>query len=310
MYFNVPPSLGDPLKWYAKAFNVVEVNSTFYHMPSIEQVLSWRKRVPKNFEFTIKCHKSITHQSKLKLNPQTTQTLEKLLEIGRVLNAKILVLQTPPTLKPLSKVVENLSRIAEIAESNNMRIAWEPRGDQWRTATGREFIKKAVEKHDVIHCTDISREKPFEVKNIVYSRLFGKGEHNIYQFTRDEIIDIVSRIIGLNANRAYVIAHTKKMYIDAARIKSYVEKGAIPKPTRNIGLKAIEEVLMEDAKFPATKNELIKHQGWKVIPVSKEKEVKLSQLLNRIPDKQYKNIYELLSELEKAIKLTSSNYTK
>ena len=298
-YFQLPSWMGEPLKWYAKAFNVVEINSTFYNMPSIGTVIRWRKIVPNNFEFTIKCHRSITHQSKLELNPQTSQTLEKLIEIGRILKAKIMVIQTPSTLKPTTQTINNLMKIAEIT-NNNIQIAWEPRGNQWKTTTGRELIRKAVEKADIIHCTDISREEPVEVKDTIYTRLFGKGEHSIYQFTRDEIINIVNKIIGLRANKAYVIAHTKKMYIDAARIKSYVEHGVMPKPTRNTGIKAVAEVLMEDTKFPIKKSELIKMQGWKVVPLNDE-EVKLSQLLIKIPDKIYYNVNEICSEIEKMI---------
>jgi len=47
-YFNVP---GDRLRNYAKAFKTVEVNSTFYRIPPLSLVESWRRRVPEEFEF-------------------------------------------------------------------------------------------------------------------------------------------------------------------------------------------------------------------------------------------------------------------
>ena len=59
-YFKVPGL--DPLAAYSKAFDFVEVNSTFYTTPSIEMVRSWRKRVPGNFMFSVRCHKDLTHK--------------------------------------------------------------------------------------------------------------------------------------------------------------------------------------------------------------------------------------------------------
>lgn len=46
-YFNVP---SDRLHNYARAFRTVEVNSTFYTIPPLSLVESWRRRVPKKDE--------------------------------------------------------------------------------------------------------------------------------------------------------------------------------------------------------------------------------------------------------------------
>jgi len=43
-YFNVPNT--HPLVAYSKAFNFVEVNSTFYEIPKMDRMQSWRKTVP------------------------------------------------------------------------------------------------------------------------------------------------------------------------------------------------------------------------------------------------------------------------
>jgi len=59
-YFKVPEM--DPLAAYSKAFDFVEVNSTFYTTPSIETVRSWRQREPDNFMFSVRCHKDMTHK--------------------------------------------------------------------------------------------------------------------------------------------------------------------------------------------------------------------------------------------------------
>ena len=58
-YFHVPGS--NSLSAYAKTFDFVEVNSTFYEYPSMQTVRSWRKRVSADFEFTVRCHQDIAH---------------------------------------------------------------------------------------------------------------------------------------------------------------------------------------------------------------------------------------------------------
>ncbi len=59
-YFFVPRM--DSLIAYAKAFDFVEVNSTFYENPSMQMVRSWRRQVPEGFMFSVRCHKDLTHK--------------------------------------------------------------------------------------------------------------------------------------------------------------------------------------------------------------------------------------------------------
>ena len=51
-YFKIPDI--HPLVAYSKAFNFVEVNSTFYEIPEIKMVESWRRLVPHNFVFSVR----------------------------------------------------------------------------------------------------------------------------------------------------------------------------------------------------------------------------------------------------------------
>jgi hypothetical protein len=63
------------------------------------------------------------------------------------------------------------------------------------------------------------------------------------------------------------------------------------------GVDSARAVLVEDAKFPATKSELIVAQGWKVIDATHDKRVHLSEALSEIPDKTYSSLDQVLSEL-------------
>lgn len=56
---------GDYLACYAEHFPVVEVDSTFYRVPSIRMVEGWRERTPESFRFSLKVPQVITHEKVL-----------------------------------------------------------------------------------------------------------------------------------------------------------------------------------------------------------------------------------------------------
>ena len=62
-YFYVPGL--KPLEAYSKLFNFVEINSTFYSLPKLSMVESWRSRVPPDFEFSVRLNRTVTHKFKL-----------------------------------------------------------------------------------------------------------------------------------------------------------------------------------------------------------------------------------------------------
>jgi uncharacterized protein YecE (DUF72 family) len=63
-----PPAAGrqgssrfDELAYYADHFDTVEVNSTFYRVPSVSTTRSWAARTPPGFEFAVKLYQAFTH---------------------------------------------------------------------------------------------------------------------------------------------------------------------------------------------------------------------------------------------------------
>jgi uncharacterized protein YecE (DUF72 family) len=51
----------DELAFYAKHFDTVEVNSSFYRVPTVKTTADWAKRTPKGFEFSLKLFQKFTH---------------------------------------------------------------------------------------------------------------------------------------------------------------------------------------------------------------------------------------------------------
>ena len=63
-----PKDLKEPqwLEYYAKYFNSVELNVTFYRLVEKKTFINWRLRTPKDFVFVAKGSRYITHMKRLK----------------------------------------------------------------------------------------------------------------------------------------------------------------------------------------------------------------------------------------------------
>jgi hypothetical protein len=175
-----------------------------------------------------------------------------------------------------------------------VRLIWEVRADVTAEAVNlmRDF--------NVVHCVDLSREMPKSTSDVVYSRLFGKGTHNIYQFTDEELVGIDDGVLKLGGKIAALSYHGVRMHADAARFMEYKKTGKFMPVTGSTGVDSVRAVLAEDARFPSSKAELIKDQGWKVVDLTADKRVHLSELLANIPDKTYVDLDEVAQALGSA----------
>ena len=97
------------LLYYSQIFDFVEIDSTFYRMPSAFMVNNWNKRTPDNFKFAVKFPKVITHDKRLK---DVDKDIERFYDIMEPLYDKILVflMQLPPSLQ----LVEGLDLIKNL----------------------------------------------------------------------------------------------------------------------------------------------------------------------------------------------------
>src|SRR5687767_8551057 len=55
----------DMLRFYAGRFDTVEINNTFYRMPSADVLAQWGEQVGEAFQFVLKAPQRITHQKRL-----------------------------------------------------------------------------------------------------------------------------------------------------------------------------------------------------------------------------------------------------
>ncbi len=86
------------LGYYGRHFRAVEINSTFYRMPTVTVLEAWADAVPADFRFVLKAPRQITHIQRLK---DADQSLATLLATADVLKERLgaLLFQLPPNLK-------------------------------------------------------------------------------------------------------------------------------------------------------------------------------------------------------------------
>jgi uncharacterized protein YecE (DUF72 family) len=85
----------DQFLYYQSFFNTVEINNSFYRLPSLETFRKWCAETSENFLFSVKASRFITHMKKLK-DPEPA--LDLLLSRASGLGEKLgpLLFQLPP----------------------------------------------------------------------------------------------------------------------------------------------------------------------------------------------------------------------
>lgn len=87
-----PPEM---IPFYARVFDTVELNTTFYNIPSVNTIMSWAERTPPGFVFSAKFPRRITHGLKLlDCDGEVKQFLGVMRHLGEKLGP--LLIQLPP----------------------------------------------------------------------------------------------------------------------------------------------------------------------------------------------------------------------
>jgi uncharacterized protein YecE (DUF72 family) len=292
-YFKVPNI--SPLVAYSKAFNFVEVNSTFYKLPKINNVMSWRKIVPNDFEFSARCNQKLTHELRFESVPESFDIFDKMVQICNILKAEILHFQTPSSFIHNKINSEKVKNFFSSTKKTDIRFALEPKALNPMSS----YFLKTLEDLDIIHSVDLLKGiEPVYQSDILYSRIFGKGYHNVYQPLDNELKQIDEKASKEGIKKSIIIMHSNRMFKDAARFKIYKQSGKFPMVTKTTGIDSLVEVLKEDTKYPSSKMELLKHQGWKIIDLSSTRRIRAFDLLINLPEKTYFGIEDIMTVLE------------
>lgn len=125
------------LDFYVQHFDTLELNNSFYRLPTIQAFECWGDSTPSDFVFAVKASRFITHNKKLK-DPENA--LENLLPRAQHLGKKLgpILFQLPPKWKVN---VERLQELLEILPREH-RYAFEFRELSWLKPEVNRILKK------------------------------------------------------------------------------------------------------------------------------------------------------------------------
>jgi uncharacterized protein YecE (DUF72 family) len=171
------------LPYYSQLFDYVEIDSTFYNIPSESLVKNWDKRTPENFRFTAKFPKIITHDKKFK---NVQKDLELFYRRMEPLKDKLLALliQLPPSYK-LKEGLEDLNSYNFFFEGD-FRYAVEVRHPSWFSDLAYNFFRNN-NIGLVWSQMDKLQTPPVVTSDFVYLRLIGDRRLAEDQFGKIQI---------------------------------------------------------------------------------------------------------------------------
>ncbi len=180
------------LEYYCSHFRTVELNNTFYRLPSEKVFESWYKRSPKNFIFAVKVSRFITHIKNLK---NCKRPWKIFLERYLILRERLgpFLFQLPPFLKKDSKKLKNFVEMLHKNSPKNLKFAFEFRDESW---CNEEIYQILKEKNIAWVIADSPHwPKRYEITaNFVYVRMHGSKALFSSDYTKKELEELANQI--------------------------------------------------------------------------------------------------------------------
>lgn len=195
----------EQLSVYQETFYTVEVNSSFYGVPSADTLASWRRVTSPGFQMAFKVPKSVTHDNVSLSSDEALSNLEKFLDRIEVLGSNLgpLLFQCPRSLFANAPMLAHLA--AELNKRPRMpRVAFEFRHSSWFSdrqvldifrknnwalalhpnSVGRATSKQVEEQNETYALEALP---DLVTANFVYVRLHGNNDTHTYRYTDEEL---------------------------------------------------------------------------------------------------------------------------
>ena len=176
--------------FYQRHFDTVELNNSFYRLPTPEAFDCWRESAPAGFLFAVKGSRFVTHNKKLK-DPE--QPLKNLLPRAERLGKKLgpILWQLPP------KWRRNVQRLEEFLQALPARhhYAFEFREPSWHD----ESVYQVLRRHNAAYCIYELAGFATELHitaDFAYVRLHGPGAKYQGSYSKQTLEQWAQRIVG------------------------------------------------------------------------------------------------------------------
>jgi uncharacterized protein YecE (DUF72 family) len=181
------------LAYYAAHFRTVELNNSFYRLPTPEMFLRWRDNTSSDFEFAVKASRYITHIKRLR---DVGDELALFMERASLLGPKLgpVLFQLPPTQRiDIARLRDFLALL-----DPDRRWVMEFRHPSWHT--GESY--QALAERGVALCIPVGgglEPDRITTGSFTYIRMH-RGQEPAGGFTEEELRSWAARIRGLAAS--------------------------------------------------------------------------------------------------------------
>jgi uncharacterized protein YecE (DUF72 family) len=196
-----PPGLParQELAFYAARFRTVELNNSFYRLPTPEMFLRWRDNTPSDFEFAVKASRYITHIKRLR---DVGNELALFMERASLLGVKLgpVLFQLPPTQRI------DIARLRDFLPLLDPDRRWvmEFRHPSWHTGA----TYQALAERGVALCIPVGGGlEPDRITTAAFTYIrMHRGQEPAGGFTEEELKSWAARVRGL-------VASGKQVYV-------------------------------------------------------------------------------------------------
>ena len=185
---------------YAHHFATVELNSSFYHLPTEKAFGTWRDRAPDGFVYALKVSRYITHLKKLR---DVEEPLKTFASRARLLGDKLgpLLYQLPPSLKRNDALLNAFLHLLP----GDMQHVFELRNESWFD----EGVYSLLRRHNVGFCVyDLPGTTTPIVTTAGFAYVRFHGSTGLYDscYTEEELRSWATKIsvLGRGLSEVYV----------------------------------------------------------------------------------------------------------
>ncbi len=168
---------GDFLPHYAKMFDAVEINSTYYRVPSPHMFINMLNKVPSDFTFVVKVPKGITHERE-KFQSVLQPFIAGVAPLVEADQLGGLLAQFPYSFKAAPHTIDHLKILAEAFVGRGVPINVEFRHNSWYDEAVYAKLKDlglGFVNVDLPHLRDLPKSSNIVTSDVAYYRLHGRN---------------------------------------------------------------------------------------------------------------------------------------
>ena len=185
------------LEFYSQHFSTVELNNSFYRLPSEKAFANWRDSSPEAFVFAVKVSRYITHIKRLK---DTAEPVANFMARASLLKEKLgpLLYQLPGSMKRDYRVLEEFLKTLPENSCN----VFEFRDNSWFDSEIFELLRHYNAGFCIYDMPDLTTPV-IATSDFAYVRFHGSRQLYSSCYSEEELKDWALQIKGLGVSNVY-----------------------------------------------------------------------------------------------------------